>query len=459
VGGFLTRHNLLLPAIGGFAVLLIGMGAARAELTLHDLIHSFTCKGWLQWIASHVRAHLLIFFAAFVLTLILNWVININLFSLAGMYRLRLMRAYLGASNVMRHADPFTNFDPRDTRHEIELAVGSCAPLHVINTTLNLVGTKNPAWRQRKGASFTFNPVVSGGWRVGYVPTECYGGSRGVTLATAMAISGAAADPNMGYQSSPLLSLLMTFFNLRLGMWLPNPKYAKDETEARTFLKEAGPRLSLWPLIQEALGLTDDTNKWIELSDGGHFENLGLYEMVMRRCKHIVVVDAGADPKCQFEDLGNAIRKIQIDLGVPIEFDLNQMKMRAGMKTNNSYCAVGTIHYECADEGLTEGKLVYIKAGITGEEPADIVQYAKTHPTFPHETTADQFFNEAQFESYRHLGSFVVDAITKSATAKRSIADFYKLAEGYWNSKRPITIEPPKIAQVGTPALATWTIL
>src|SRR5205085_11095841 len=156
---------------------------------------------------------------------------------------------------------------------------------------------------------------------------------------------------------------------------------------------------------------------WVELSDGGHFENLGLYETVMRRCKRIIVVDASADSKYAFEDLGNAIRKIHIDLGIPIELS-RRLKMHPGINEANRYCVTGRIRYQCVDKvtGMTgeqvDGEIVYIKAIMTGREPADILQYARTHPTFPHETTANQFFSESQFESYRHLGSYIIDRIT-----------------------------------------------
>jgi hypothetical protein len=225
----------------------------------------------------------------------------------------------------------------------------------------------------------------------------------------------------MGYHSW-MVTLLMTLFNVRLGWWLPNPKYKRTQFQQRIcaklhmrmddFLEKKAPRLALGPLVREALGATDDRSAYVELTDGGHFENLGLYEMVLRRAKLIVVVDAGADPKCQLEDLGNALRKIEIDLGIPIVFR-NGIHMEKGAHKDNLYCALAKIHYDYVDqvESATAGDLLYIKAGITGEEPPDVTQYAKTHPTFPHESTANQFFNEAQFESYRHLGHHAVRTI------------------------------------------------
>jgi hypothetical protein len=395
----------------------------------------------------------------------MNWAININLFSLQGMYRMRLMRAFLGASNTFRRENPFTHFDPKDTPYETELPSAPGAPLHVINTTLNLVGTTNPAWRQRKAESFTFTPVHAGSWRLGYVPARIYGGSRGVTLATAMAISGAAFNPNMGYQSSPLLSLLMTFFNLRLGYWLPNPKRPTSDrylsTQNENFFSKSGPSFALIPLMEELLGKTDDTSRWIELTDGGHFENLGLYEMVLRRVKRIIVVDAGADPQCQFEDLGNAVRKIQIDLGVPIDFEgksdkieSGDLKMVKGMNPANRYCAVARIGYHCVDSmpaGISadefDGYLVYIKASLTGREPVDVIQYAKTHKDFPHETTANQFFSEPQFESYRKLGSFILKTIEGQAegVVKEVMAKYYTDCAAAVLNNQPKPPEPVTI--------------
>jgi hypothetical protein len=456
VGKFLTKHNLLLPAIGLLAVILIGIGVVALEETVRAAIYDvwpYQPK-WLagNWSVSTqndgvlgLESALAVLIAFGLLAIVMNWAININLFSLQGMYRMRLMRAFLGASNTFRRENPFTHFDPKDTPYETDLPSAFGAPLHVINTTLNLVGTTNPAWRQRKAESFTFTPIHAGSWRLGYVPARIYGGGRGVTLATAMAVSGAAFNPNMGYQSSPLLSLLMTFFNLRLGYWLPNPKRPTSDrylsTQNENFFSKSGPSFALIPLMEELLGKTDDTSRWIELTDGGHFENLGLYEMVLRRVKRIIVVDAGADPLFQFEDLGNAVRKIQIDLGVPIDFEgkpdmiaRGDLKMLKGMNLNNRYCAVARIGYHCVDTmpvGVSadqfDGYLVYVKASLTGREPVDVIQYAKTHKDFPHETTANQFFSEPQFESYRKLGSFILKTIEDQAerVAKETKSKYY----------------------------------
>jgi hypothetical protein len=430
LGRFLNRFNLIVPTLCALALLALALLVSDFEFRLAGLpVRPMSLFG-LPGNPMSVLAHLKIFVAVAFVGLIVNWVVNINIFSLHGMYRMRLMRAFLGASNTQRKPDAFTGFDERDTIYETEVPCGPGMPLHLINATVNLVGTRDLAWQQRKAEGFTFSPLSCGGWRLGYVPTKYYGRKNGLSLATAMAISGAAFNPNMGYHSSPLVTLLMTLFNVRLGWWLPNPKYqrgritqfflGKESRSMVDLMEKKAPRLALRPLITEMLGATDDRSAYIELTDGGHFENLGVYEMVLRRCQQIIIVDAGADPKCQFEDLGNALRKIQIDLGVPIRFR-DGLKMQAGSHPDNLYCALADIDYACVDGDCVQtlGKLLYVKASLTGSEPPDILQYAKTHDTFPHEATANQFFTESQFESYRHLGSFIVDQIVAQGQQRR----------------------------------------
>lgn len=244
---------------------------------------------------------------------IANLFVNVNRFSLHAVYRNRLIRAYLGASREPGRApDAFTGFDWNDNLRVASLWSGKATargwrPFHVINMTLNLAATRNLAWQQRKAMSFTATPLFCGAAgagradSLGYRHTRDYGDPtasgefrdgreiKGITLGTAMAVSGAAASPNMGYYSSPGAAFLMTLFDVRLGWWLGNPSKAGERTYQR-----AGPLFALKPILAELFGLTDDTSPYVYLSDGGHFENLGLYEMIRRRCKWIVVVDAGA---------------------------------------------------------------------------------------------------------------------------------------------------------------------
>jgi hypothetical protein len=258
------------------------------------------------------------------------------------------------------------------------------------------VSGKRLAWQQRKAQSFTMTPLHCGNYELGYRDSAKYGGPKGITLGSAIAISGAAASPNMGYHSSALAAIVMTLFNARLGAWLGNP--GKVGNAAWTHL---GPRSAVAALTREALSLTNNESPYISLSDGGHFENLGIYEMVLRRCRTIIVLDGGCDPERQLEDLGNALRKIRIDLRVPIDFDDHQID---NIQQEKSRYAVARIRYSSHEDGGPDGLLVYLKATLLGNEPPDVSSYKKLHPEFPHETTADQFFNESQTESYRMLG-------------------------------------------------------
>jgi hypothetical protein len=164
------------------------------------------------------------------------------------------------------------------------------------------------------------------------------------------------------------------------------------------------------------LGQTNDRNTWIYLSDGGHFENLGVYEMVLRRCAIVILSDAGADPGFHYEDLGNAVRKIRIDLGIPIDFETPMPERWPSSPPESArHAAIGRIRYSVVDEGAEDGVLIYLKPSLTGDEPADVRHYASQRTAFPHETTTDQFFSEAQFESYRRLGLHVIETVCGEA--------------------------------------------
>lgn len=357
--------------------------------------------------------------------LLLSRLIDANKFSLHAMYRSRLIRTFLGASNKDRKPNPFTGFDPGDN---IPMTKLPPKPLHVVNVTLNLVKGENLAWQQRKAESFTATRYHTGGCRAGYQRSADYFG--GVSLGGAITISGAAASPNMGYASSPLLSIVMMLFNARLGVWAANPGEA-----GRGRWLQTSPTYSIRPFVDEAFGLTSDKNPWINLSDGGHFENLGLYEMVLRRCRTIIVVDGSADPTFHFGDLGNAVRKIRVDMGINIEFP--ELSITREITPGSRHCAVGTIGYQAIDgPSAKDGVLIYIKPSLTGNEPRDVMNYAQQNSAFPHQPTSDQWFDESQFESYRRLGYHVVDEIAQSGKGAYSLQHFTDAVNKYCASER-----------------------
>ncbi len=372
--------------------------------------------------------------------------VNVNRFSLHAVYRNRLARAFLGTARDTREPDPFTGFDQRDNQRLMGFVDNTAKQrlFPVINVTLNVTRSTNTAWTERKAESFTATPLHCGAAmlrRTGqpatakpqgaYVSTSQYAGmdtaadakgrNRGVRIGTMQTISGAAASPNWGYHSSPATAFLMTLFNVRLGAWFANPAHSTGLQ-----LALAKPANSLLALLRELAGVTTDTSQAVYLSDGGHFENLGLYEMLRRRCRLIVVVDAGQDEDCTFFDLGNAIRKASIDLGAYVKMKPMRIRSRREIETGANPAlaplgfAVGTIQYPNAPDG----RLIYLKPSFLAGIPADVRAFGLSNPAFPHVTTADQFFTESEFESYRALGFWQMEEVSRRATTLTELFDF-----------------------------------
>ena len=372
--------------------------------------------------------------------LVFSWRVDVNEFSIHHFYKNRLVRCYLGASHSRdRKPNWFTGFDPKDDLPLVRFgaASGSTAgysgPYPILNCALNLVGGKDLAWQERKATSFVFTPKYCGydvdrsvltkdcrQHSEGFVGTLGYYNAAGPLLGMAMAISGAAANPNMGRASSPALGFLMTVFNVRLGWWIGNPRHRKGR-------KRRSPRLGLIYTLAELFGMTDDNRRFVNLSDGGHFDNLGVYELIRRNCRYIVVCDAGQDDRFVCEDLGALVRRCRVDFGVEIDIAVDRIRQRDAAGTSQAHCVVGRIKYlnipQRVDEKLVgeDGKdlepgsrpapemgyLVYIKPTMTGDEPQDVLEYARRVTRFPHQSTADQWFAESQFESYRALGMHI----------------------------------------------------
>jgi hypothetical protein len=346
---------------------------------------------------------------------VLAWRVKINLFSLHNFYRNRLTRAYLGASRPQRKPHPFTGFDEKD---DIALsALAKQRPYHIINAAINFTDGQELAVQDRKATSFVFTPQYCGyqdktnkesGF---YRESKEYGhyepDDDGFRLGSAVAVSGAAVSPSMGYHSSPPVAFLLTMFNVRLGRWCGNPG---KESNAWT---ESDPPFGFGYLLCELFGYSSLNSEFVNLSDGGHFENLGLYELVRRKCNHIVVCDAGADKDYNFEDLAGAIRKCRTDFGVEIEFEnLDDLRHKQpDNRYSKKHYARGTIDYGsyCKDR---KGTLILLKPSLTETGlPSDVKNYADMEKSFPQQSTADQWFDEAQFESYRKLGFHVVQSL------------------------------------------------
>jgi hypothetical protein len=269
--------------------------------------------------------------------------------------------------------------------------------------------------------------------QLGYVPTtyekrnekrneiEIEKFAGGVHLGQAISVSGAAASPNMGYNTSPLVAFLLTMFNVRLGWWFPNP--------GRNYWNAEWLRFSLWYLVREIFAVADERGKFINVSDGGHFENLGVYELVKRRCKVIIACDGECDPELTFGSLGRLVRTCQTDFGACIDIDVESIRKGKGDEVkgfSRAHCAVGRITYANGSRGY----LIYLKASLTGDEDVSIAEYQASHREFPHETTGDQFFAEDQFESYRRLGHHIANTVFRDVEQERDLVVMaHKLAK------------------------------
>jgi hypothetical protein len=424
----------------------------------------------------------------------------VNRSTLHPLYEARLRRAYLGASNPARvgrddPSPPVTKVHKDDgialAEYHPEWTGG---PIHLINVTVNqTVGSRTRVQhKDRKGMGMAIGPgglsvgarhhalwtaegPVPGWWdalkrrvpllevapeepddrRFRVFPGRCK--PDVLDLGHWVAISGAAFSTGLGYRTSLGLSLLAGLFNIRLGYW-----WSSGIDPARRSAVARPSRLQpLWSAIRALfpgqLALLDEwlarfhgvAHRHWYLSDGGHYENLGGYELIRRRLPLIIICDNEQDRSYTFDGLANLVRKARSDFGARIEFLSDQAlkntitddglrrwfgplaHLRRGRwddepvedpvtrqrritlaevgieRFSLAYAALAEITY--ADQ--TKGKLLYIKPTIVGAEPADVLHYHSEHAEFPHEPTTDQFFDEAQWESYRTLGQHIADAL------------------------------------------------
>jgi hypothetical protein len=201
-----------------------------------------------------------------------------------------------------------------------------------------------------------------------------------------------------------------------------NPRYILDGSR----LKESINYLFNPYFLYELFGLLNERRWYVNLSDGGHVENLGAYELLRRRCCLIIILDAEADPSMNFDSFVRLQRYALIDLGVRIELPWREIR-DATLKTSDTieqtggpalrveargpHCAYGKIYYPGTKGHVIEGRLLYVKASLTGDESDYVIDYKRRHASFPHEATGDQFFSEEQFEVYRNLGFHAMQGV------------------------------------------------
>jgi hypothetical protein len=396
----------------------LGIWAVYLSVTYWGLCTSgMPCQSCIAQPASWSWEVAGLFLVGAVVCVVLTLFMRPNANSLHPLYRDRLAKAFLFVpqSQLPREA---TLQAYRPALSEIS---GLRGPYHLINAALNMEASKTANKRGRNADFFTFSPRFVGSKSTDYVDTrDIERVAVGLNLATAMATSGAAVSSNMGAQSIKPLTASMALLNVRLGYWMRNPNKVKDakppSADARlrplvAFYRARNPVANYY-FLAEIFGLLSEQYRSIYLTDGGHIENLGIYELLRRRCSVIIAVDAEADSQMAFGSFNTLERYAVIDMGIRIDLPWQQIadvSLKTGAaiddngdtdKLHGPHCAIGEISYP----GGRKGILVYIKASLTGDENDYIFDYKKRHSAFPHETTIDQWFTEEQFEAYRALG-------------------------------------------------------
>lgn len=410
-----------------------GAGGKRTELVLMAgsvllvygiMLLGFRLAGWFETGETAVRTVL----AAWCLVgAMIGWFTNINYVSLHRFYRDRLMEAFLpdfetvrvGVSGPARRADELRMADLWDEGSDSPLG-----PLHIINTNVVLANSQKRKYRVRGGDNFMLSPIYCGSNATGWQRTDTVLDGD-LTLASAMATSGAAANPRAGVGGrgvtrNAFLSLVMTLLNFRLGYWIAKPD-ARELVKRRPNHFNPSGRYSI-----PSFGYSE-TDSFLELSDGGHFENLGVYELIRRRCGLIIVCDGGHDNEAAYGDFVTALQRVEQDFGAKFSFDMEVAASGKGSKSGPEAMIarpsetlypkgaeyaekgyfVASIDYG-PDRGVApwprHGVLIYLKTTMIESLSMKARGYKGANPDFPDEPTADQFFDEEQFEAYREAG-------------------------------------------------------
>jgi hypothetical protein len=300
---------------------------------------------------------------------------------------------------------------------EIALArlatVESGWPYHLISGSLQLFGRRRTSNTKSERQSFLFSELYCGADVLRYAPTKKYMGGE-YTLADAIAISGAAVSPIQS--RNPLVTALLFIFNIRLGQWVANPSYA---SRLPKWLADFVAGLPFTPLRMLCeLGRNAEDRPHCFVTDGGHYENLGIEPLLKRRCRLIIASDAGQDGNYEFADLMRLIRWARINEGIEVrpvqkwEKTLNIDSLIPDQKTNLSskHFIVAEIRYpEDGDAPSQPSYLVYLKSSLCKDDPCELLNYRRIHTQFPHDDTSDQFYDPERFFCYWQLGKHIAE--------------------------------------------------
>ncbi len=361
-------------------------------------------------------------------------VVNINHLGVHRYYRDRLMEAYMPDFDLMQtyEVEPATKAERRRFTSVLSPPARGkklAQPYPLINTNMVLVKTKDRIRENRGGDSFVLSPLYCGSNATGWQSSREFMGGT-LTLPTAMAISGAAVNPGAGVAGTGptrnrLVSWAMAWLNIRLGFWAPNP--------CKRFRFTLTPNHLVPGLLAELLFWTGyrERSTFVQLTDGGHFENLAVYELVRRRASLIWCCDAGEDKDFTFDDLLNLLRRIETDFGARIEFAGadNQpaaLAFRRDPETRRvaEFAPKGFLVGRIVYADKSEGTLIYVKATLIAKLRPEVLEYHAANPEFPDQSTADQWFDPDQFEAYRELGyALAKNALASAKVGRKSLTE------------------------------------
>jgi len=461
--GYYTFLRNIVPGLVGriaatvAASIALYMTAVTAYLLANMVLH------YNDTIFGDWKVYVLIgILGAIALALAIALVANVNYVGFHRFYRDRLMEAFMPGDSAVEAMR--TDFSPAADSLSVGLLrcffegrrAGDAwrpRPYPLINTNAILVNDDDQKVASRGGDNFLISPFFVGSSATGWQDTLKYIELNGpLTLASAMAASGAAANASAGYigtgiTMNPLVSAVMALLNVRLGLWVGNPslREARRIRSIPTFLMMG---------ICTGFSKHRRDRRFLELTDGGHFENLGLYELVRRKLEIILVIDGEEDPSISLSSLVSAARRIEQDFGARLDLATGEGGPERlvmypsssgypfGVKYAKAPFLVGTIAYNDGKHGV----LIYVKATLIRQMDFTTAGYLANNPAFPHQTTADQFFDPDQFEAYRLLGYKSAMEMIQALELQRTITSWQAVTAEYRRHSRREELDTVKAA-------------
>lgn len=309
-------------------------------------------------------------------------------------------------------------------------------PYHLILASVHWIGRRQKQSGDLQRDKFLFSKLFCGCQKTGYVDSKDYM-TGSITLPDAIAVSGAAVSPVQ--QGNPLVRALLWLANVRLGQWMENPQFVSSLPDGIKRIARHSPITPLRLLACSWRRAEERPHYFV--SDGGHHENLGVGALFKRRCRFILSIDAGQDQDYEFSDVATLIRWARVKHGVILEpvpvspvSESNDRSLPNDMEAWNQVSPQKSesrleetrlterhfilLRIRYPDRPSEEGAwLAYVKASLTGDEPVDLIRYAEMDEDFPHNSTADQFYDPDRFESYRQLGEHLIESVVKELPA------------------------------------------